>query len=476
MTLDKMIAALRGQVAAKLEDRARLVDGLAAVRALDQVSAQDEARADQMTKAKGAIDAELRALEARVEALQREAEADQAAERLAAERHPGAALPAYDEVARVGAEPEVYSPGTAREGTSFFRDLYGSQTGRGSRGADERLRRWAEQLDQRWTAGGPQVRATTSSQVGALVPPAYLGELVAPVAHEARQVADLVMHQPLPATGMSVVVPRGTDATEVAPQASEATAVANQDPTWTDVTLPVATVAGKAKVSRQTLERSEWDVDQIVYADLAAAHAASVEQQVLTGTGTSGQVLGILSTAGVGQMSAFTAAATVATLYAKLAGAAAAVRAGRKLSADTVVAHPTRWAWLVSQLDTMGRPLVVPQVCGPMNALGTWDSGTSPDVQPVGSVQVLPWVLSGEVPTAVGSGPEDQILTLRRQDAVLFEEGDGLPRELRFEDVDNLTVTITAYSYIAFGLRWPKSAAVVGGNAAAGAGLVAPTF
>lgn len=480
-TLEKLITQLRGQKADKLEKRAALTEQLAAIRGKDQVDDADEAKVEELRAAKVAIDEEVKSLEARIGSLEAELAADQAAERLQAERHQGAPLPKYDEVARVQAEKRTYSPGTAQEGVSFFRDLYASQTGSALTDQLERLQRHAAEVRvEREGGDGKKSRAMTTSSVGGLVPPQYLIDEAAPVARAGRPTANLANHRPLPAQGMTLVVPRGTTGASAAVQATQNTPVSQTDQVWTDLTIPVATVSGQADVSRQLLERSADNVDAIVYGDIAGAHAVAVDQQVLSGTGTSGEVLGILSTAGITQMSAFTAAVTIPTLYTKLAGAINAVQAGRYLAPDIVIAHTRRWAWLAGQLDSSNRPLIVPRANGPLNALGVWDTPlVPPDTAVQGELQGLPWVTDASVPTAVGTGPEDQLIVGRRADWLLWEEGDGMPRELRFEQTTggSLTVKLVAYSYIAFTAgRYPLATAVLGGNAAAGFGLVAPTF
>ncbi|MBN9376608.1 MAG: phage major capsid protein, partial [Cellulomonas sp.] len=368
MTLEQLIAQLRGQVAAKLENRANMTDELAAIRAKDAVDPADEAKAEQLRTAKTALDGEISALNDRVVSLETELAADQAAQRLQSERTPGAKPPKYDQVARVETEPRVYTAHTAKSGTSFFSDLYRDQTGRGDSQSRDRLARHQREVEVHGEnriqsrggeyeglelAGGPQqIRAMTTSSVGSLVPPQYLLELAAPIARAGRPTANVAVHLPLPEQGMSLTVPRGTTGATAGVQASQNTAPSQTDGAWTDLTIPVGTVAGSAKLSRQTLERGGVDVDTLVFTDIAGAHGVAVDGQVLSGTGSAGQVLGLLNTAGITQMSAFTAAVSIPTLYSKLAGAIAAGGGGRYLAPDTVIAHVRRWGWLTSQMDS----------------------------------------------------------------------------------------------------------------------------
>jgi hypothetical protein len=73
------------------------------------------------------------------------------------------------------------------------------------------------------------------------------------------------------------------------------------------------------------------------------------------------------------------------------------------------------------------------------------------------------------------------VLVLNAPDILLFEEGDGMPNQLRFEQTlgAQLTTKIVCYGYVAATAgRYPKAVGVVGGVDTGGAtfGLVAPTF
>jgi hypothetical protein len=138
--------------------------------------------------------------------------------------------------------------------------------------------------------------------------------------------------------------------------------------------------------------------------------------------------------------------------------------------------HPRRAAWLESLTDLQGRPLVVPGAQSPVNVMGI-DPATSYGTG--GTLLGLNVVTDANLPTAVGSGPGDQVLVYRAQDLILWEDGDGMPQQLRFEQTlgNQLTIKLVAFGYCAFTAgRYPSAVGVVGGNSAAGFGLVAPTF
>lgn len=369
-------------------------------------------------------------------------------------------------------EDRTYTPEkNARGEASFFADAWRMQSGDVS--ARDRLERHAREVAVE--GEGVSKRATTTSSFAGLVVPQYLVDLAAPVAQAGRAFANTCQGLPLPEQGMVFYITRGTTAAATAVQATQNTAVQNTDQVFADIQVNVQTIAGQQEVSRQSLERGTPGLDSLVYMDLAGSYAVNVDTRIITGTGTG--TLGIQNAGGT-QATAFTAAATVSTFYTKTAGAVNSVLTNRFLPPTHILMHPRRWAWLLSQTDSTNRPLVVPVGQNPQNAVANF--GVSPEYgQVVGFLQGLPVVTDANVPTSVGTGPEDLVFVYRNTDCLLWEEGDGLPRQLRFDERlgNQLTVNLVVYGYIAFtAQRYATGVSIIGGNAAVGNGLVAPTF
>lgn len=358
----------------------------------------------------------------------------------------------------------------SRGEASFFADAFRMQ--RGDTSARSRLERHATEVLRE---GEVSTRATTTSSFAGLVVPQYLVEQAALIARAGRPFANTCQRLGLPEQGMVFYITKGTTAATTAVQATQNTDVSNTDQVWSDIQVNVQTIAGQQDVSRQSLERGTPGLDSLVYLDLAGAYAVNVDTRVITGTGTGTK--GIQNAGGT-QASAFGAAATVSTFYTKVAGGVNSVLTNRFLPPTHILMHPRRWAWLLSSTDSSSRPLVVPAAQGPQNA--TANFGVSPEYgQVVGFLQGLPVVTDANVPGSVGSGPEDQVFVYRNTDCLLWEEGDGLPRQLRFEETlgNQLTVKLVVYGYIAFTAeRYPLGVSIIGGNASVGNGLVAPTF
>lgn len=390
--------------------------------------------------------------------------------------------------ARVGQEQRTYTPERDRRGeVSFFADAFRSQL-LGDVTAQQRLLR---HMDEVRVEGEGTTRAVSTGSFGGLVVPQYLIDLAAAIIRTGRVVANTVTPLPLPDQGMSLVIPRGTTGAAVSSQATENSALQNTDEVWANLTVPVATIGGQQDVSRQSLERGMPGIDAIVYSDLARAYHAELDRQVVAGSGASGQMLGMMNTASTAQSTAFGAAPTAGLLNRKLAGAVAAIGGvGVGIEPQLFAMHPRRWGFLTAETDTTGRPLLGLEGNGATNALGVnqtpgqWSAGNDPDnpriARTVGTMQGLPIVTDANVPTNVGTNLEDVVVAYDPRVALLWEDGDGMPRQLRFEQTlgQNLTVKLIVYGYAAFTAgRYPQAVAKVGGvDSVAGQGLIAPTF
>jgi HK97 family phage major capsid protein len=402
--------------------------------------------------------------------------ADVSEQNTRAERHHRAQELHGGSPAVVTSEPRTYTEHTAaRDGLSLVTDLYRS-TFSGDYAAADRLQRHRREM------AGIETRDVGTSAFGGLVPPQYLLDAFAPIARAGRPTANSLRGAQLPVSGMSLVIPRGTTGTTEAIQNPQNTPVSLTDYVETDLTIPVATIAGQQNLSRQALERGVG-IDQIIFADLAADYALRLNQQVLLGSGAAGQMLGITLTPGVNAVAFTTGAPTVALLWPKLANAVSQVNTGRFLPPTVIVMHPRRWAWITAAVDSTGRPLF--NFSNQVNAAGLSPLavGVAAEYgQVVGMMMGLPVVTDASIPVTYvggvpGAGTEDVILVLRggsAGDLILWEDGDGVPKQLKFEETiaGSLTIKLVVYGYAAFSAgRYPLGTSIISGT-----GLVAPTF
>jgi HK97 family phage major capsid protein len=352
----------------------------------------------------------------------------------------------------VRSEARTYS--RDNRSASFLGDAFAAQFN-GDYQAKERLaRHMNEERVER--------RDVTSANFAGLIVPQFLTELAAPLARAGRPVADIARKHQLPASGLTISISRVTTGSSTAAQ-SEGAAVSetNMDDTKLDIT--VQTIAGQQTVSRQALERGTG-VDGLVMNDLILSYHTTLDASVVTSL-----------TNAVTQVVTFTdASPTVGELYPKLLDCVQRIQTNYFAGPNVMIMHPRRLAFILAALDDTKRPLAVPTMNGAMNAIAVGD-GSVVYGNSGYSIAGLPVVTDANVITTNGAGSnEDVIIIGNTQELHLWEEGDGAPMYLRFDQpkAAELDVLAVVYGYSAFtAARYPNASALVGGT-----GLVTPTF
>lgn len=361
----------------------------------------------------------------------------------------------------VKSEPLTYAKGSRHQ---FFRDAFRAQF-HGDRQAQERIDRHTREMET-------ELRDVGTSAFTGLVVPQYLTDEYAALARAGRVTANICRKLPLPDDGMTLNISRITTGTATAVQATENAAVQETNIDDTLLTVDVRTIAGQQDVSRQALERGTM-IDEVVIGDLVSDYALKLDTSIIADDGTGGTHLGILATSAINAVTYTDASPTVAEAFPKIADAIQQVNSGRYFPPDAIIMHPRRWGWFTAAVDTTNRPLVVPNSSGPWNAVGVGDPAAYGG--PVGTLFGLPVYTDAAIPTNLGAGTnEDRIIVTRSQDLILWEEGNGAPRQLRFEETTggSLTVKLVVYGFSAFTAgRYPEAVAVISGT-----GLVTPTF
>lgn len=350
---------------------------------------------------------------------------------------------------RVISEPHTYRPDSKH---SFFRDIYRATKGDGE--AQVRLQR--HQMETRDVT-------TSDPGAGVFVPPVYLGDLYAEQPREGRPFANAIPNRPLPDTGMSLTVPRVTTATAVGSQANEGDAVTETDIDGTLLTVPVRTIAGQNDISIQALERTDPGMDFLIFQDLRADYDEQLDTQLLAGTNGSGEHLGIRAVSGINTTTYTDGSPTAAEAVPKIYDAIQKVATNRHRLADLIVLHPTRAAWLASNLSSTF-PLF--QLGVLMQAAGSQSAGF------VDNFAGLKTVLDANIATTRGAGTnEDEIYVVRSTDLILME---GPLRTRVHEQVlsGTLQVRLQVLAYSAFiSGRYPSAITKISGT-----GLAAPSF
>ena len=204
--------------------------------------------------------------------------------------------------------------------------------------------------------------------------------------------------------------------------------------------------------------------------DLVQAYHTVLGNAVINANG-SGSYTGILNTGSIEAVTYTDASPTVAEFYPKLADAVQRVNANRYMPATGIIMHPRRWGWLNAAVDTAGRPLVVPNTNGAINAVGV---GLAAEYgQIVGTLHGLPVITDANIPTNLGAGTnEDMIVVARTPDILYWEDA-----MLQFSMEQALTtapgqvrVAVGRFALFMAG-RYPVGISTIGGT-----GLVTPTF
>lgn len=461
--MDEMIKRLMEKLSAAEQRREAAVTARKAV--LDTVEAEKRAdltdEEDQAFQARTAeiaeADEEIRALTERVEGLRAEEERANKA------REAAARVGAYQPQAHVTSEELTYSE---RNGKSYIRDLVNFQLMSDSE-ARERLARHANEV--RTAPEFQEFRTSsldrTDGNGGFFVPPAWVMASWIELARPGRPTADLLNSMALPPGTDSINIPKVQTGTTTAVQTADGAAVNETSFADTSISIPVRTVAGQQTMAQQLLDQSPLNFDEVIFRDLLADYAVKVDQQVLYGTGSNGQVTGFLSQTGIVSVAA--AGQTAANHYSAVANAVQQVHTTRYQPARVIVMHPRRWSLLLSLVDGQGRPLVVPRAYSAINQTG---NGILAPQGPVGDYMGLPVVLDANIPTNLGAGTnEDRILVLRPEDDLLYESSIRT-RVLPEIKSGNLQVVVQAWGYVAFSAaRYPGSTAVI-------TGLTTPAF
>jgi HK97 family phage major capsid protein len=373
---------------------------------------------------------------------------------------------------RGGRHELVYRP-DQHTFADFALDVYAVQFAHRSDAAERLTQHERQMADLYRERFGRQMRDVGTGALTGFTIPQYLIDEYAPLARAgAPFLAALAgVRRALPEEGMTIHIPRGTTGTAVAAQASENTAVQETDFDDTRLDVNIRQYAGQNDLSRQAVERSREAVETI-FQDLISAWWTKVDADCLNADGTSGTVLGLRATAGIGSTTYTDASPTVPEAYPKIAGAKEFIVTNRHAPPQLMLMHGRRWEWIMAALDSSNRPLAVPNAQGPFNALAVGDAPEYGAV--VGTMQGLPVVTDNNIPTNLGAGTnEDVIIVTRPQDHRLWLDPSGGPRTFTFEQSNApQSIRLAVWGEVAFTAgRYPAASAVVGGT-----GLVAPTF
>lgn len=439
-----------------LASRKAIVD-LAEEEAREDLSTEEDTEFRKITGEVKLKDTEIRSYDERISELSEEIERD-------AQITTGAAAVRKAQArAQVTSEARTYVKGNGR---SYLQDLMRHQLNLDDSG--ESLQRLQRHGNEVRTDKEYRDLDRVDGNGGYFVPPLWLMTQFTDLARAGRAYANVVASQPLPGGTDSINIPKVTAGTSTAIQTADNAAVSETDLDDNFVVAPVRTIAGQQDVAIQLLDQSPVSFDEVVFRDLVADYATKLDVQVISGSGTAGQVLGVRNTVGI-ETKTITGTGTQ-DLYKAIADAVQRVHTLRFMPPLAIVMHPRRWAFLLAASDSTGRPLVLPGNNNPQNAVATLGAVAAEQV--VGNLHGLPVVTDPSIPTNLGVGTnEDVVHVIRSTDLLLFESGIRT-RVLPEVGSGTLTTRLQVYGYLAFTAgRYPKSVVEIGG-----AGLIPPTF
>lgn len=314
--------------------------------------------------------------------------------------------------------------------------------------------------------------STGSGAGGEFVPPMYLTENWIKFLRAGRVVANAARHFDLPDGTMSLNIPKVTAGTSVDIQGAQNTNVSMTDITTAFVTVPVVTVSGAQIISLQLMERSPIHFDEVIWGDLAAAHAQRMDLQVLNGTGASGQMTGILNTSGISTVTWTQTAPLVRGLMGQVGLAKADIANALFRPATHGFMTPTVWEWIGQSVDTQNRPLVVPTYQGPFNAAAVAEDSATAEGSIGRHFSGLDTYEDANIPQNLGGGSNQSVVLVSRMEENFLYESPVVTRAIPQQFALQMSVALQLYSYAAFSAaRYPTANAVVTGTGLASTNL-----
>ena len=362
-------------------------------------------------------------------------------------------------------EERTYSRQSERQGVSFIADVVGRLEGDFE--AAQRLgRHMAEERVERGAA--IEARAVGTGAYTGLVVPQYLTDLVALPARAMRPLADICTSRTLPAAGMSVNISRITTGASAAVQATENTNVSETDQDDTLLTVPVVTISGRQTVSRQAVERGTG-IDDVILGDLVNAYHTTLDNQLLNGSGGSGEHQGLQTLSGAVGVTFTTGSPTAALLWPNLFNLISQVQSGVFAGVTHFIMHPRRFWWVASNVGT-NFPFV--QLSGSAAQTGGNVAGTAYGQGASGILAGIPVIVDGNV-TTTNATNQDVIYGVTASELHLWEDPQA-PLFIRAEQPKGISlgIDLVVYGYSAFTAgRYPGAHGRITGT-----GLTTPTF
>jgi HK97 family phage major capsid protein len=277
------------------------------------------------------------------------------------------------------------------------------------------------------------------------VPPKWLEDAWFEAPHVGCPLGAAAVNTPLPPGTDSIVLPgllTGQGFTVSSTQNSTVTDESSAITTGT-ITAPVITLQSQITVSRELIDQAPL-IDRWLAVDSAQAYAAAKAQQLWSGTGSFGQVTGVLNWSNT---LAVSTGGSTAGFWSGIAAAQAAVLNNLYLPANACFISAQDWQWVSSTVDDSGRPFLLPHTQTPDSLLRV------PTEAFVGQVAGMSLIVDPSLPSG-------NVVVARTSELAVWE-GDLQFIVQRDYGAANLSVGISAYRYLSFAIRRPAGVCIV---------------
>lgn len=371
--------------------------------------------------------------------------------------------PVHEPRAVVTREERTYHAGNDPRGSRFLADVAARMTG--DFNAGQRLARHSQEEVVEYREKGIQLRDVGTSAFDGLTVPQYLTGLYANTARAGRPLADNARRLDLPADGMTVNIARVTTGVTAAIQATQNATVSETDIDDTNLVVDVRTIAGSQDVALQAIQRSTG-AEAVVLEDLIMAYHTELDNQLINGSGASGQHRGIRNVSGISPVTYTDSTPTGLEGYGPLWAIQAAIEAAVYRRATHFVMHPRRFNWFASTVST-SQALVGFNGASALQFGSTNDAPYGAGVR--GFLAGLPVIVDANIPTNISSD-QDTILAVNANELFLWEQP-GSPLYIRAEQplVQNLAVRMVVFGFSAFTAgRYPAAHGAITGTGLGG--------
>lgn len=387
-----------------------------------------------------------------------------------------AAATSQDDPAPAAGAPEVTprDPGHYRPNgpTSFFRDMLDVRM-RQDAGGHAAARLAEQSAYERTVTDIPQAGLTSTSAGGGqeLVPPGHLRNLFVERAVAQSVLAGLVNVLPLEDGVRTVTIPAMTGDASV-DEHTEGSDADSTDPTTDDYTATVYQMVGVVDASLYVRERSNPNIDAIMMRHFAKLQAAKIDSRIAAGSGT-GQATGVLNVSST-NTATLSSDGDLSAAFPKIADVVSQIEDGAYNSPTAIAVCARRWGAWAAELDSTGRPLMVPAGAGAVNPTAAAEGNPTPAAAGFSgyTIQGIPVYKVPAIPkTLGGSTNQDAILVCDWSEFYLWLAGIVFDVS-EHADFKKAGVSFRSRQYYAFlADHAPEAIGKI-----TGAGLIAPTF